>query len=188
MHAVKHEDTSALIILIERWEPRLLNFIFRYVQNESVARDLVQETFVRIYQARNRYDEDRTFSTWMFMIATNLCRNHQRWVRRHSEVPMDDYLEPVEDQSPADHARLMDSRGKVARAIAALPHPLRTAVLLYYFENLSYQEISAITGCSVRGVESRLYRARKVLESSLLRVNRIHSNHSSLHKSERLPV
>ena len=74
MGNLKQDDTRALATLIDRWEGRLLNFTFRYVQNESIARDLVQETFVRIYQARNRYDENRSFSTWMFELYLQLQR------------------------------------------------------------------------------------------------------------------
>ena len=188
MHAVKKEDTSALVFLIERWQQRLLNFIYRYVQNKSVAQDLAQETFVRIYQGCDNYDENRTFSTWMFTIASNLCRNHQRWVRRHAEVPMDDYQQPVETQSPAMRVGLAERQLHIANAVGSLPHPLRIAVLLYYFEDLSYQEIADITGCSTRGIESRLYRARKLLAARLFPSKALNSGASSLRESKRLPV
>jgi len=188
MHAVKHEDTGALVCLIERWESRLLNFIYRYVQNESVAQDLVQETFVRIYHSRNSYDENRSYSTWMFTIASNLCRNHQRWIRRHTEVPMEDFREPAALDSPDESVFLKENKRYIAEAVGSLPHALRITVLLYYYENLSYQEIADITGCSIRGIESRLYRARKILANRLLPKHLLNSSSSTLRGSERLPV
>ena len=188
MHAVKHEQTSALVILIERWEPRLLNFIFRYVQNESVARDLVQEAFVRVYQARHSYDENRSFSTWLFTIAINLCRNHQRWIRRHAEVPMEDFQQPVNTATPAKSACSREQQQRIADAVGCLPHTLKMTVLLYYFEDLNYQQIADITGCSVRGIESRLYRARKILADRLLPYRSHNPERSALHGSKQLPV
>ena len=167
MRAVMKEDTSALVQLIERWESRLLAFVFRYVQNESVARDLVQETFVRIYQARERFDPAKSFSSWMFAIAANLCRNHQRWTRRHRETSLESVAESMDTEHPVRRIARTESQQRIADALAALPHSLRVSVLLYYFEDLSYAEISDITGCSVRGVESRLYRARKILQKLL---------------------
>ncbi len=188
MHAVKCDDTSALVLLIERWEARLLNFIFRYVQIESVARDLVQETFVKVYYARDRFDENKTFSTWMFSIASNLCRNHQRWVKRHAEAPMEDSTEPVDNLSPSVRTGQIEQQKLIAEAIASLPHALRLTVLFYYYEDLSYQEIARITGCSVRGVESRLYRARKLLSTKLSKHESINPVPSALRERERLPV
>jgi RNA polymerase sigma-70 factor (ECF subfamily) len=167
MGALKQDDTRALTSLIDRWEPRLLHFVYRYVQNQSVARDLVQETFVRVYQARKRYDEKRAFSTWMFGIAANLCRNHYRWLSRHAEADLDSAPEPVDNSTPADQFRASEQSREIARLIQQLPHGLRVALLLYYYDDLSYEEIAGVVGCSVRGVESRLYRARKFLASRL---------------------
>lgn len=167
MHAVNKEDTSALVHLIERWETRLLAFIYRYVQNEAVARDLVQETFVRIYRARKQYDPAKPFTTWMFSIAANLCRNHQRWVSRHKETSLETLDESADPGNPVSDIIHGENQQFVAKAVASLPHTLRIAVILYYYEDKSYREIADITDCSPRGVESRLYRARKILVRKL---------------------
>ncbi len=167
MHAVMKDDTTALAALIERWETRLLAFIFRYVQREAVARDLVQETFVRIYRNRDQFQADKAFSSWMFAIAANLCRNHQRWVSRHRETPLEPVLETADPDTPADGIVMKEKQQRIAAAVQSLPHSLKIAVLLYYYEDCSYKDIAEITGCSIRGIESRLYRARKILLGKL---------------------
>ncbi len=167
MGYLKQDDTRALTSLIDRWEGRLLHFIYRYVQNEAIARDLVQETFVRVYQARERYDEKRNFSTWMFGIAANLCRNHYRWLSRHAEADLESAPEPVDGKTPVDQIRKSEKNREIAAHILALPHALRVALLLYYYEDLSYEEIAGVVGCSIRGVESRLYRGRKILAARI---------------------
>ena len=167
MAALMKEDTHALRTLVERWERRLLQFTYRYVQIESSARDLTQETFVRIYQNRDKFNPERRFSTWMFGIAANLCRNHQRWLKRHAETAFDDVVEPVEEETPADKIHEKEQVRAVRTAIAELPHALRVTLLLYYYEGQSYAEIAEVLDCSVRGIESRLYRARRLLGKSL---------------------
>lgn len=167
MGKLKQDDTRALASLIDRWEGRLLHFVYRYVQNESIARDLVQETFVRIYQARERFDGKRNFTTWMFGIAANLCRNHYRWLSRHAEADLASAPEPVDASTPVDQLRALEKNREIAAHVQALPHALRVALILYYYEDLSYGEIADVVGCSIRGVESRLYRARKILASRM---------------------
>jgi len=167
MAALKDGDTAALATLIDRWQGRLLHFIFRYVQNEAVARDLVEEAFVRLYLSRQRFDGRRTFSTWLFGIAANLCRNHYRWFTRHRESPIETLPEQTDSVNPADLAGRREREQELAAAIHLLPHDLRVTVLLYYYDDLDYRAIARVVGCSVRGVESRLYRARKLLARSL---------------------
>ncbi len=185
MRALVAGRKLALNELITLWEGPLLRFIFRYVQNEAEARDLVQETFVRVYLHRERFRPDSCFSTWAFTIAANLCRNHHRWRGRHPTVSLD---EPAQDdrtrhdklvspdRSPDLSAQQSERIDALKATIAELPHELRTALLLYEYENLTYREIATIVGCSEKGVESRLVRARTLLRkklSKLLEIERI---------------
>jgi RNA polymerase sigma-70 factor (ECF subfamily) len=167
MGSLKKEDTHALRMLIERWETRLLVFAYRYIQDESTARDLVQETFVRVYQNRDRFDESRRFSTWLFGIAVNLCRNRQRWLSRHAESPLEVAPEPVDMGTPREQVDRDERVRAVMESIQKLPHVYRVVILLYYYEEHSYGEIAGILDCSVRGVETRLYRARRILARHL---------------------
>ncbi len=178
--ALQRGDTSALNRLIARWQRPLIAFAYRYVQNSADAHDLVAEVFVKFYQQRDRLRPDTNVSAWLFTALTNRCHNHHRWKRRHPTVTMDAPMDDGRSESPAGfsefpsdqpapHASLVhdESQAAVRTAIDQLPHDLKTAVLLHHYEHLSYREIGEIVGCSERGVETRLYRARQQLKAAL---------------------
>jgi RNA polymerase sigma-70 factor, ECF subfamily len=172
---------SALSELIARWQRPLLSFTYRYTQNQADSAEVVQETFVRVYQSRARYRPQGRFSTWLFTISANLCRNRARWRKRHPTVPLDfsisddsggdlgsrDWLEDEAAERPGSGLVEQEKIDAVKKAISELPHDLKTALLLFQYEDLSYQEIAAIVGCSVKAVETRLYRARHQLKKRL---------------------
>jgi RNA polymerase sigma-70 factor (ECF subfamily) len=178
MRALVAGRQVALNELMMLWEVPLLRFIFRYMQCEAEARDLVQETFVRVYINRERFRPDSSFSTWAFTIAANLCRNQRRWHGRHPTTSLD---EPVCADATAighdslvcprkspDHAALQSERIEVLKAaVAGLSHDVRTTLLLYEYEGLSYREIASVVGCSEKVVESRLCRGREKLRKKL---------------------
>lgn len=171
--ALRQGDDSALSGLISRWEHPLLRFAYRYVQNDVDANDLVAEAFVRFYQQRHRLRADTRPGAWLYTTLTNLCLNHNRWKRRHPAVSMDAECPPAGVPSaggganPALALERDETVAAVRGAVARLPHDLRTAFLLHHYERLSYEEIAEIAGCSARGVESRLYRARQRLRQLL---------------------
>jgi len=177
LQALQQGRDTALNQLIARWQRPLFAFAWRYVQNQADAHDLVAETFVRLHQQRARLRPDTKVSAWLFTTLSNLCHNHYRWRRRHPSVsldaPVDEAGTPAHEAVPSD-APLPDAalaRDETCAAIRAaidrLPHELKTAILLYHYERLSYREIGAITGRSERGVETRLYRARQRLREEL---------------------
>ncbi len=169
-------DDLALNEIVQRWKTPLASYLARQLGSHDDAIDLTMETFVRIYQSRSRYGRSARFAHWLFTIATNLAKNHRRWKERHPEIP----LETDGDESLASARRLIDpaltpaqelvkkERAQaVQQAIAALPPDLRTAILLFEYQDLSHAEIGAIEGCSAKAVETRLYRARQSLERTL---------------------
>src|SRR4030095_16121993 len=81
-------EDLALGELMQRWQEPLVSFIYRYTGNKEDALDLAQETFARVYESRIRYQPTAKFSTWLFKIAANLCRNHARWQERHPTVAL----------------------------------------------------------------------------------------------------
>lgn len=89
MLRLKDGDDLALNELMTRWQLPLVAFIQRYIGNPTEALDLAQETFVRVYESRRRYKPTAKFSTWLFTIASNLCRNFFRWQGRHPAVSLD---------------------------------------------------------------------------------------------------
>jgi RNA polymerase sigma-70 factor, ECF subfamily len=180
--ALKQGETAALNRLIERWQRPLHHFAYRYVQNTADAQDLVASTFVRLYQQRLKLRPDTKLSAWLFTTLSNLCHNHHRWKRRHPTVALENSSdgmnsdgnrtlavpEPCSEQPTPGVAMENDETvATVRNAIDRLPHDLKVALLLHHYDHLSYREISEVTGCSERGVETRLYRARHKLRDML---------------------
>ena len=180
--ALQQGEAVALNRLIARWQRPLHSFAYRYVQNTADSHDLVAETFVRLYQQRLRLRRDTKLSAWLFTTLTNLCHNHHRWKRRHPTVALDAPAAGTEgdpgrvspgfelaSEQPAPDAALEHDEilAAVRDAIGRLPHDLKVTLLLHHYDRLSYHEISEITGCSERGVETRLYRARQQLRDQL---------------------
>jgi RNA polymerase sigma-70 factor (ECF subfamily) len=179
MLRLKAGEDLALNELMNRWQTPLVGFILRYTGNEEDALDLAQETFVHLYESRHRYQPSAKFSTWLFTIATNLSRNLARWRARHPSIPLDaaegddkpglGSRIPAPGDSPSDSAERTDLARAVREHVQNLPHELKTAVLLFEFQDFSYEEIAATLHCTTKAVETRLYRARQLLRESLTR-------------------
>ncbi len=177
MLRLKGGDDIALNELMGRWHDPVVAFILRYTGNHEDALDLAQETFVRVFEHRHGYEPRGKFSTWLFTIAMNLCRNQARWRERHPTVTLHDSGEhdgagleetmPAPGDTPSDSAERSDLAGAVRQHIQALPHELKTAVLLFEYQDLGYEEIAAALGCTPKAVETRLYRARAILREEL---------------------
>jgi RNA polymerase sigma-70 factor (ECF subfamily) len=139
--------------------------------------ELAEETFVRVYQHRSRFNFKSKFSTWLLTIATNLCRHHARWRKRHPTISLDDAASIDEasgenlfisaEEIPSALASRTELAKLVREEIQKFPHDLKTAILLFAYDNLSYAEIGVILGCTPNAVETRLYRVRKLLTKSL---------------------
>jgi RNA polymerase sigma-70 factor (ECF subfamily) len=177
MLRLKEGDDLALNELMERWQKPLHSFILRYVGNHRDSIELAEETFVRVYQHRGRFNFKSKFSTWLLTIAANLCRHHARWRKRHPTISLDDAasIDEVSEESlfvsaeeiPSALASRTELAKLVKEEIEKLPHDLKTAVLLSAYDGLSYAEIGVILGCTPKAVETRLYRVRKLLAKSL---------------------
>jgi RNA polymerase sigma-70 factor, ECF subfamily len=167
----------ALNDLMERHAPKLFNYLIRCLQNEEDAADTAQETFVRVYQNRAKFDSRQKFSTWLYAIATNLVKDRYRWRSRHPQVSLDAENEttdanfyesmPGESPSPDELLQAQERAEMVRKAVMELPDELRTPLILSEYEELSHAEIGVILKCSAKAVETRIYRARTRLKGSL---------------------
>jgi len=170
---------AALNDLMDRHAAGVFHFLCRMLGNEDDANDLAQETFVRVYRARGSYQPDRRFSTWLFTIAANLARNQLRWRARHRNVSLDAESEATEqtlgDTLPAavptpHQATDAAERSRAVRAaVQDLPEEMREAVVLCEWEEMPVAEAAAVLQSTPKAVESRLYRARKLLRHQLSR-------------------
>jgi RNA polymerase sigma factor (sigma-70 family) len=175
MHRLQAGEDAALAPLMQRWEAPVKRFIFRLIGNTADAEDLAQEVFVRVYTKRTSYRVGAKFSTWCFSIAVNQAKNRLRWWRRRPELSLDAWTEAggeTADESPAGiqaskAAVQSEQRVAVQKAVAALPVDLRTALVLFEYEQQSVIEISEALQCTPKAVENRLYRARQKLTQAL---------------------
>jgi RNA polymerase sigma-70 factor (ECF subfamily) len=177
MLALQAGEESALNELIARHRDALHHFVYRYVQNETVAADVVQETFVRVYFKAQKYRPPTLVKTWIYAIAVNLCRDHfRRTFRRRGDVPINGGSESVTQPSvdPADAgpspstlAGQSEEFAALKNAIDELPHALKTALILFTLEGHSQKEAAEILGTTPKTVELRVYRAKDRLKKAL---------------------
>jgi RNA polymerase sigma factor (sigma-70 family) len=168
---------AALNSLMERHAGKLFNYLVRCLQNEDDAADAAQETFVKVYQHRARFDPEQKFTTWLYAIAANLVKDRYRWRSRHPQVSLDAESDstgdsfreslPGNDPLPHERAQAAERSETIRRAVAALPEELRQPLILSEYEERSHAEIGSILGCSAKAVETRIYRARQQLRVSL---------------------
>jgi RNA polymerase sigma-70 factor (ECF subfamily) len=164
-------DERAFQELVERYETRLLNFVYRTIGDREKAEDLVQEVFIRVYRHLHRFDRTKKFSTWAYTIASNLAKNE---LRNRSRNPLvlfqaikrnwEDEDRPLQFEDPAsrpdDLYRKRHLRALVEESVARLPEHHRQVFVLRELEGKSYEEIAEITECNLGTVKSRLNRAR----------------------------
>lgn len=151
--------------LVKRYETRLLFFVRRLVWDEPTAEDVVQDTFLKLYQSIHRVDPERRFSTYLFTIAKNTAISALR--ARRPEVTIDAAATtPGPDDLDASTDQVLRSE-RVTRSLAAIDPKYRQVVELYYFQHLTYEEIRARTGLPLNTIRTRLRRAKNVLRRQL---------------------
>jgi RNA polymerase sigma-70 factor (ECF subfamily) len=157
--------------LVERYQSRLLNFVYRTIGDRDRAEDLVQEVFIRVYRHLARFDRSKKFSTWIYTIASNLAKNELRNRSRNPLVLFQTIKAKFEDEErplqfedtqsrPDDMYRKRHLREAVEDSVAKLPVHHREVFVLRELEGKSYEEIAEITGVNLGTVKSRLNRAR----------------------------
>jgi RNA polymerase sigma-70 factor (ECF subfamily) len=182
VNAYLEGETRSFDVLVERYQTRLLNFVYRIVGDRERAEDLVQEVFIRVYRHLGRFDRSKKFSTWIYTIASNLAKNE---LRNRSRNPLvlftsmtkgwEDEERPLEFEDPTsrpdDLFRKRHVREMVESSVAQLPTHHREVFVLREIEGRSYEEIAEITHCNLGTVKSRLNRARnsfaEIIEPSL---------------------
>ena len=164
-------DPQAFEELVDRYQRRLLNFVYRTIGDRERAEDLVQEVFIRVHRHLARFDQTKKFSTWIYTIASNLAKNELRnrsrnplvlfqtikknWEADHRPLQFED-----PQNRPDDLYRKRHLRQLVDWIVAQLPEHHRVVFVLRELEGKTYEEIADITGCNLGTVKSRLNRAR----------------------------
>nr|WP_231617383.1 sigma-70 family RNA polymerase sigma factor [Novipirellula aureliae] len=183
MLRVKEDDAGAFEELVRRYEARLVRLMHALGPRHDLAEDLAQETFLRVYRSRKRYEPGAKFSTWLFTIAGNVARNAKRSVSRRREVSE---VDAPRTENAASDAQMLastaleasglmptrlvegDERAEIVRvAVSSLSDRQRMALMLSRFENLSYAEIAETMDLTPKAVKSLLSRARVNLKEIL---------------------
>lgn len=178
MLRVKKGDTAAFTMLVEKYKQPVMNLAYRTLHDLTEAEDLAQNVFVQVFKSAARYETTAKFSTWLFTIARNLCLNEIRRRSRHPAESLDAPHPEQEEQpkhqiedrkQPAPPQKLLEGElvRKVEEAIQALPENQRTALLLCRQDELSYEEIAEVLGCSVSATKSLIHRGRETLKARL---------------------
>jgi len=168
-----HDSFNQLIL---RWERPIYALAYRTIGREEDARDVCQETFLRAFRALPKFRREAKFSSWLYRIALNLCRDWARKERRAPlvQLPEDlDLMEMVVSAEPSesieDLVARKDLTRRVEKAMALLPEEQRTAIVLKEYHGLTFQEIADLVGCPLSTVKTRLYQGLTVLRRELAR-------------------
>ena len=178
MLRVKQGDAAAFTQLVEKYKQPILNLVWRTVRDQTEAEDIAQNVFVQAWKSAPRYQATAKFSTWLFTIARNLCLNEFRRRSRHPAESLDQMRDDSDDQplhqvvdkritSAQDELLRGELELKVDAAIEALPENQRAALALCRQEELSYEEIAEVLGCSLSATKSLIHRARETLKARL---------------------
>ena len=175
VQALAGGDEAALTGLMDRYEEPIFHFVHRHVLNNEDARELAQEVFVRLFFNAAKFKPEAKFSTWLYQIALNLCRDHVKSRRARQAAQTDSLTEreddeehpagdvAVENRTPSDAAQAREKLAALDDGMAALPHDLRTALVLTTLEQRSHQECAELLKTTPKAIETRVYRARKFL-------------------------
>ena len=161
-------DQQAFAQLVEMYQRPVFNLCYRMLGTAEDAEDASQETFLRAYRSMQRYDTSRSFITWLLSIAAHYCIDQMRR-RRYPIISIEDLTVPdLPDHSPGMEARLgnKQERERIRNLLQTLDPTDRAAVVLYYWYDYSYDEISQALSLTIPAIKSRLHRARRAMAES----------------------
>ena len=175
MALLRQDEQSALADLVQRYQADIFRFCLHYLRDVERAKEMAQETFIRVYVARARFDETRRFRPWVLCIARNLCLNE---LKRKKTVPMES-LEEYASTARVEGGAIMRSgadgpdqelmaaerRDALLAALDTLEEQAREIVVLRYFQRMSAREIAEIVGSTEGAVRTRLHRVLRSLRT-----------------------
>ena len=169
---VRTGDAAAFEALVRHYRNDVFALSYHFVRNREEAWDISQEVFIKAYKSIGRFRGDASFKTWLLRITANHCKDYFK-KRRLKTVAFEDGLKHEGPSTLAGPDRSLEQEelgAAIAEAVDALPHKHRTAFILREYEEMSYQEMAEVMGCSIGTVMSRLHHARKKLQNSLIRM------------------
>lgn len=176
MESFQQGNERAFNELVLRYQVRLHNFLFRYTKDHQDCEDLVQETFLRVHKSKHSYERIAKFSTWMYTIALNLAKSLYKKKQRMLSVSIHkDDADPEDREIVLEDSRILQDdklheklcMEQLEKALMELPEEFREVVMLRDLQQLSYEEVTEITGVPMGTVKSRINRGRAQLQHLL---------------------
>jgi len=159
-------EVEGFNLLVKNYKIRLFSLLYRLVGNREEAEDILQETFLRVYRQKESYDFNYSFSTWIYTIALNLCRNLYKRKKKVRFLGMDSLVNHP-DPNSENHGNRNRLSSILEGAISSLPFKYRTVFLLRDVDQLSYEEVASTLSLPLGTVKSRVNRARRILQKKL---------------------
>jgi RNA polymerase sigma-70 factor (ECF subfamily) len=176
------KDFAAFEELVDRYEDKIFRLAFRFVRNETEAKEIVQDTFLLVWRKLDTFKGDSQFGSWLYRVATNTALMRLRAQRRHPEVSTEelpvDYLDnygqvPAAGENwakrPDDELQTDELRRRIQKAVDELPEIYRTVFIIRDVEGLSTEETAEVLEISIPTVKTRLHRARLALRDAITR-------------------
>ncbi len=175
MMRVREGDAPSFELLLHRHRAGVVNHLYRLVKNRSIAEELAQDVFIRVYRSRGRYEPSAKFKTWLFRVTTNVALNWRRDTRRQTaELTVNQLSTCVRAFEFRDSSPQMDEimirqikANEVRAAVETLPSKQLAAVLMHKYEGMDYAQIAEVLNCSVPALKSMLFRAYESLRRQL---------------------
>jgi RNA polymerase sigma-70 factor, ECF subfamily len=160
-------DTERYSVLVDRYKDMAYNIAFRMSGDADVAKDMAQDSFISAYNALGDFKFNSKFSSWLYRIVVNKCRDHFKAGRE--TVPVDDICDYIagQDPTPEQAAACRQTGDVVQQALNRLPTDYREVIILKHIEGLDYQEIADALGVSVSALKVRAHRGREMLRKLL---------------------
>lgn len=164
--ACRRGETQAFSQLVRQYQDEALRTAYLMTNDRQAAEDIAQNSFLNTFRHIHRFDTDRPFRPWFLTILTNEARIYMRGQRRRATDSLDASM-AGESDTPLAQVIRADEQARIHAALAGLEEPFRTAVILYYFNDLSVEEVAAATASRPGTVKSRLFTARSRLRDAL---------------------
>ena len=170
----KSGDYQAFDLLVLKYQSQLISTAFKFVKDVQIAEDIVQDSFIKAFNALESFREDSSFYTWIYRITVNTSKNFLVSKKRKSELLNSDLseeasheIEPVEAYSPEDLLQATQLKKVITETIDQLGEDTRTALTLRELDGLSYEQIADVVNCPVGTVRSRIFRGREEIDKAI---------------------
>ena len=170
----KSGDYQAFDLLVLKYQSRLISTAFKFVKDVQIAEDIIQDSFIKAFNALESFREDSSFYTWIYRITVNTSKNFLVSKKRKSELLNSDLseeasyeIEPVETYSPEDLLQATQLQKVITETFDQLGEDTRTALTLRELDGLSYEQIADVVNCPVGTVRSRIFRGREVIDEAI---------------------